>query len=743
MSFLNHLSIRAKLFALIALALLALTLSTALLLNAKRHTLMEERQRAVRSAVETAWSSIDALQRQAAAGTLSEAEAKQRAIQTVASARYGTQDYFWINDLEPRMVVHPMKPELNGQPLGQTRDPDGRALFTEMAKIAQRDGAGFFSYRWPRPGSDTPVPKVSYVKGIPAWGWLVGSGIYTDDVDTAFWADVRETSAWLAGIAGLLVVAGALLTRNLSRRVGQAVHFADAIAAGDLGQSASATGRDEVARLLQALETMRGNLQERVSADHLVMVGNQRVLSALDAARTNIRIVDNDGTVIYINNALRSTLRELTPRLRETIPDFTADSLIGRSIGIFYADPAAALQRLRGITGTTNTRMEIGGRTFDVVTNPIFDAAGVRLGTVGEWVDRTDQLRVEQELSTLIEGASNGEYGLRIDPHGKQGFYLDLAQMLNRLMENTESGIDEAARVMAAMAEGDLTAQMAGNYQGSLGRLRDDTNTTVDRLREVLGQIQDASHVIHTASREIASGNNDLSVRTERQASGVEEMASAIEEINATMRRNADNARQANELAHESAQSTEQGGRQMSELVTSMGAIQDSSRRIGEIVGVIDSIAFQTNILALNAAVEAARAGEEGRGFSVVAAEVRELAQRSASAAKEIKTLISSSGEHVDQGARLVKDTGSTIQRVVDSFREVRRFVSEIATASVEQSVGVEKVGRAISDMDDTTQKNAALVEQATAAAHSLEEQASALVDAVSMFSLTEHTQRG
>jgi len=736
MHWLNRVSLRSKLFILIALSVIALVAVSALMLEGKRERLLEAREHAVQSAVESLWSAIDLTQRQVASGAISEQEGRARAIAMVNAARYSGKEYFWINDAEPRMVVHPTKPELNGQNLAGIRAPNGQALFVEMSELVRKSGNGFISYAWPRPGSETPVAKVSYVKGLPAWGWMIGSGVYVDDVDAAFWSDVRQLAPWLVGVSIVLVGLGWIVMRNITARITLAAGFADAVAAGDLSCSVAAEGADELSRMLQALGKMSQNLRERHDADQVILLRNQRILSALDCARTNVRIVDNEGTIVYINQSLRNTLVQVTPKLREKIRDFSVDTVIGRSIGIFYDDPQAALTRLRNLNTTVSTRMEIGGRMFDVVTNPILDAAGQKIGTVGEWLDRTDQLRVERELAELIEAAANGDYTKRLDPEGKQGFYLDLANMLNRLSENTTHGLDEVARVLSAIARGDLTVGMEGNFEGTLATLRDDVNGTVTRLREVVGQIQGSAQVIHTAAREITTGNNDLSRRTERQASGVEEMASAIEQINATTRRNADNARQANDLARESAQTTEQGGKLMDEVVRSMGAIQDSSRRIGEIVGVIDSIAFQTNILALNAAVEAARAGEEGRGFSVVAAEVRNLAQRSAEAAREIKALISSSGEHVDTGAQLVNETGATIRRVVESFRSVTGFVSEIATASSEQSLGVEKVARAVSEMDDTTQKNSALVEEATAAAQSLEEQASALVDAVSLFAL-------
>jgi methyl-accepting chemotaxis protein len=266
--------------------------------------------------------------------------------------------------------------------------------------------------------------------------------------------------------------------------------------------------------------------------------------------------------------------------------------------------------------------------------------------------------------------------------------------------------------------------------------LKDDTNATVERLKEVVGRIKEATDAINTAAGEIAAGNADLSARTEEQASSLEETASSMEELNATVRQNAENARNANDLARGANDKAVEGGGMVKRVVDTMGSIQESSKKIADIIGVIDSIAFQTNILALNAAVEAARAGEQGRGFAVVASEVRSLAQRSAQAAKEIKGLIADSVDKVDAGAELVNQAGRTMDEIVSSFQQVTGLVNEIAGASREQSSGIEQVTQAVSQMDEVTQQNAALVEQAAAAAESLEEQAKALSHAVAMFRL-------
>jgi methyl-accepting chemotaxis protein len=309
---------------------------------------------------------------------------------------------------------------------------------------------------------------------------------------------------------------------------------------------------------------------------------------------------------------------------------------------------------------------------------------------------------------------------------------------MNQLMETSSVGLNEVVRVLGALAKGDLTEKITNEYRGTFGQLKDYSNRTVDQLTAIVHQIKDATDAINTAAKEISQGNTDLSSRTEEQASSLEETASSMEELTSTVKQNADNARQANQLAVGASDVAVKGGEVVRQVVDTMNGISESSKKIADIIGVIDGIAFQTNILALNAAVEAARAGEQGRGFAVVATEVRNLAQRSAAAAKEIKALISDSVDKVGAGSALVDKAGKTMEEIVASVKRVTDIMAEITAASQEQSSGIEQVGQAITQMDEVTQQNAALVEQAAAAAESLEEQAGNLVQAVAAFTLAQ-----
>ncbi|KKO62975.1 Methyl-accepting chemotaxis protein III [Janthinobacterium sp. KBS0711] len=307
------------------------------------------------------------------------------------------------------------------------------------------------------------------------------------------------------------------------------------------------------------------------------------------------------------------------------------------------------------------------------------------------------------------------------------------ALMLRRILAQLGGEPDYAAAIVAQIAQGDLTTQI-DTRPGDTSSLLMAIKAMRDNLAHLVSQVRTDAESISTASGEIASGNHDLSARTEQQAGSLEETASTMEEMTSTVRQNADNARQANQLAISASQVATQAGGVVSQVVDTMGAINASSKKIGDIIAVIDGIAFQTNILALNAAVEAARAGEQGRGFAVVASEVRNLAQRSAAAAKEIKQLIDSSAEQVGAGEKLVALAGETMEKVVSSVQHVTDIVAEISSASAEQSAGIEQINQAIVEMDNMTQQNSALVEQASAAAQAMNEQAAGLAQIVSVF---------
>ncbi len=350
---------------------------------------------------------------------------------------------------------------------------------------------------------------------------------------------------------------------------------------------------------------------------------------------------------------------------------------------------------------------------------------------------RQREAAIVAEVAEVAKAASQGDLDRAIDLAGKDGFLLNLCQGVNTLVSLTGIALKDVAQVLAAVAQGDLTKRITNPYGGLFDQLKGDVNQTADKLSEIVTNINGAAGQIGSAASEVAAGSQDLSERSEQQASALEETAASMEELAATVRANATNAQQANQLAAGAREVAAGGGQVVSDAVAAMGRIEASSQKIGDIVGMIDEIAFQTNLLALNAAVEAARAGDAGKGFAVVAQEVRNLAQRSAQASKEIKVLISESGREVANGADLVKGAGKTLDEILGSVKRVADIVGEIAAASSEQAAGIDQVNQAVTQMDEMTQQNAALVEESAAAAHALEDQSGELNRLIGFFQLS------
>ncbi len=359
-----------------------------------------------------------------------------------------------------------------------------------------------------------------------------------------------------------------------------------------------------------------------------------------------------------------------------------------------------------------------------------------------EEAQRKREAAIVVEVAAVAKAASDGDLDRRIDLQGKDGFLLDLCQGVNNLIHLTSVALTDVAGVLSAVADGDLTQRIDATYGGVFGMLKNDVNRTAEQLLEIVNSINNSASQIGSAASEVSAGSQDLSERSEEQASALEQTAASMEELASTVRQNAANAQQANQLAAGARTTASSGGQVVADAIVAMNRIESSSQKIEDIVGMIDEIAFQTNLLALNAAVEAARAGDAGKGFAVVAQEVRHLAQRSAQASKEIKTLIAESSTQVRSGAELVKGAGKTLDDILNGVRHVADIVAEIAAASNEQAAGIDQVNAAVTQMDEMTQQNAALVEESTAAAHALAEQSRELNRQMEFFQTGGHGKR-
>jgi methyl-accepting chemotaxis protein len=490
-----------------------------------------------------------------------------------------------------------------------------------------------------------------------------------------------RTSAIRIGVCLTLLtlgIVGALayfIARAIRKPLHQAVSVLAEIERGNYETAVAVLSQDETGRVLSALDTMQRSLKQRTEADkeraekdRTAAMENARIRTALDRVSVGAMLADMDGKIIYTNDFMTGIFRSQAVQIRKQLPHFDAERIIGSSFDALHRIPA-------GLSTTHTADIKLGGATLRIIANPVADQEGKQLGTVVQWIDRTQEIAVEEEVKVTVAKAIDGDLTARIREEGKEGFFKALGAGMNSLIDNMADVIRSMARAAAE---------------------------------------------VRTGAEEISRGNLDLSERTEQQASSLEETASSMEQMTATVKNNADNAAQANQLAAAAREQAERGGKVVGSAVAAMGDINAASKKIADIIGVIDEIAFQTNLLALNAAVEAARAGEQGRGFAVVASEVRNLASRSAAAAK------------------LVDESGKVLGEIVTGVKKVTDVMAEIAASSQEQATGIEEVNRAVTSMDSVTQQNAALVEEASAAAQALTEQAGNLSQLIARFQVDE-----
>lgn len=655
--------------------------------------------------------------------------------ESLRSTQLGTDGYFMAINIREGSSFGDIElhPEVEGQNISELEDP---ALKEALETLANGSPDEEYSLEL-KSRSGEVVQMIAKVRDFPAFGWRLialesRSAALSAAMGLLGLMAVLAVFALAFLIFGLRWIARHLVTEPL----GEAVQAVEAVAAGNLDVSLRTDRADEVGRLYGAMTRMSAQIKQRMQAEREIAEANLGIRLALDQASVGALIADTGGSITYANPVALRLLRQRADAIRLHSPGFDPDALLGSPLGQFSdgrVDIGALALDLRE---PQRVELGFGEVVLDLSLSPVRDEAGRAIGLVAEWQDRTVERQIEREVSSVVAAAAAGDLAIRMDRSGKTGFFALLADNLNDLIERVNQGIREIRSVLGALAQGDLSRTIDVRMDGVFGEMKSDTNATIQRLREIVGQIQSAADSINTAAGEISAGNLDLSSRTEQQAASLEQTASSMTELTATVQQNAESARQADVLAAGAAEVAVKGGEVVDGVVRVMGEISTASKQIGDIIGTVDSIAFQTNILALNAAVEAARAGEAGRGFAVVASEVRALAQRSAEAAKEIKQLVGNSMDKVGAGSKLVNEAGATMQQIVHSVKQVTDLIAEISAASGEQSSGIEKVNHTVGQLDEMTQQNAALVEEAMASANALEEQARDLVDAAAAFRL-------
>ncbi|WP_192814319.1 methyl-accepting chemotaxis protein, partial [Xanthomonas graminis] len=659
--------------------------------------LVDARKQTVKTQIDMGISVLQHYADQAKRGEISEAQAKQAAEAALADMKTnGGVDYFFIVDPQMRIIMHPKRKV--GTDMTDYKSDAGEYVYRDI-RTAVTSGDGFTYYNAPKPGKKEQLPKISYAKLYPQWNWVLVMGVYAEDIQVEALGFTKILTLIGAALVGLVVVLCWLIASAIVTPLRAATRTAEAIASGRFDNTITVESRDETGQLMTSMQQMQTQLQ-RFNGE----------------MQTLVQLQQGD---------------DISHRMPEDFPGDYGTLARGMNTALFeHLDAIIEAMAIMGEYGHGDLRRDMrrlpGQRA---ALHEALDAVKHNLSAING------------DIAGLADAAARGDFSARGDEARYQFAFKEMVEALNRLMRQAESGLADVGRIMGAIADGDLSQRVDVRYEGAFGQLADAANRTAEQLTTIVQGIQRSVESINTAAGEIASGNSDLSVRTEQQAASLEETAASMEELTSTVKQNADSARQANQLVLGAGEVAESGGRVVEDVVTTMASISAASTRIADIIGVIDGIAFQTNILALNAAVEAARAGEQGRGFAVVASEVRSLAQRSAAAAKEIKTLISDSVQEVQQGSTLVARAGTTMAEVVTSVKRVTDIMADISAASAEQSSGIEQVSKTVMQLDEATQQNAALVEEATAAAKSMEDQASDLTRAVAVFRLAGAAQ--
>lgn len=538
------------------------------------------------------------------------------------------------------------------------------------------------------------------------------------------------------GIAIFMLVWSLSTQGSIVERLNRAAKLISDVSEGKLIE-VNAYSKNELGKIMKAIKMLGVKMRFEVAEDRNEAAEMRRIKLALDEVRLPVTLSNSQNEFIYMNNAAYKMWQAMSGEIAKRFAGFTVDGMYGGSLAQYFETEQDRTDFATPQEGGKQMFINLGGKKFHLTVFWVYDERGLYVGRATQWKDITSELAMQQQISQIVEAASEGNFRNRVNVLETEGFFKQLSDGLNVLLSTCEQSYTDMADIFDALSHGDLTRKITTQYDGDFETIKNNANHTVEKLTEIVEQIKRITDGVNSNAKEIATSSSNLAERTTEQAAALEETAASMHELSSTVEANTENANHANDFVIGASNIATKGVNVIHQVVSTMEDIHESSRKIVDIISVIDGISFQTNILALNAAVEAARAGEQGRGFAVVASEVRSLAQRAAAAAGEIKNLINNSVSKIEDGSKLVVNAGHTMEDIVGSIRTVTEMIGQINIASNEQNAGISQASQAIAGMEETTQQNAILVEQSASVSDNLRNQAEDLTLAVNYFKIS------